>query len=401
MKPGYSSNIYCLYLIKLSKWLMLIMPIVALFYNENGLEAFDIYLLQAIYSVSVAILEIPSGYMADILGRKKTLILGSILGTLGFLIYSCSSGFSGFLVAEIILGLGGSFISGADSAMLFDSLAAMRQKHKYFQYEGRITSLGSFAETLAAICGGLIAAFASYRMVYIFQTSIAALAIPAAFYLVEPLRKNAIQQPGITHILKVCKNTLFVNRKLSSTILFSSITGVCTLCMAWSAQIYFVNIGFTEVTITPLWVVLNLSAALTAAFAIKFQQTLGPRLALFLIIIYIPGTYLLLGCMPVLPALISLLFFYSVRGYATPMLKDLINQNCESNIRATVLSIRNLIIRFGFALLGPMIGLFTELTTLSTAFILAGTTLLVLSAASAYRLFTYLPDVFHKKHATQ
>ncbi len=121
---------------------MLIMPIVALFYNENGLDDFDIYLLQAIYSVSVAVLEIPSGYMADIVGRKKTLIAGSILGTAGFLIYSCSTSFSGFLAAEIVLGLGGSFISGADSAMLFDSLKAMHQQHKYLQYEGRITSFG-------------------------------------------------------------------------------------------------------------------------------------------------------------------------------------------------------------------------------------------------------------------
>ncbi len=69
---------------------MLIMPIVALFYNENGLDNFDIFLLQAIYSVSVAVMEIPSGYMADVVGRKKTLILGSVLGALGYLFYSMS-----------------------------------------------------------------------------------------------------------------------------------------------------------------------------------------------------------------------------------------------------------------------------------------------------------------------
>jgi len=72
------ANIYKLYLIKLSKWLMLIMPIVALFYRENGLNDFDIYFLQAIYAVSVAIMEIPSGYMADIIGRKKSLVLADL-----------------------------------------------------------------------------------------------------------------------------------------------------------------------------------------------------------------------------------------------------------------------------------------------------------------------------------
>ena len=144
MQRSYRFNLYCLYLIKVSKWLMLIMPIVALFYSQNGLTDFDIFLLQAIYSISVAFLEIPSGYMADIVGRKKTLVLGAILGALGYGVYSISHNFTGFLVAEITLGIGGSFISGADSAMLFDSLAALRQKHRYLQFEGRITSLGNF-----------------------------------------------------------------------------------------------------------------------------------------------------------------------------------------------------------------------------------------------------------------
>ena len=69
------------------------------------------------------------------------------MGTIGYLIYSVSNSFSGFLAAEIILGIGGSFISGADSAMLFDSLAATKRQHQYLQFEGRITSLGNFAET--------------------------------------------------------------------------------------------------------------------------------------------------------------------------------------------------------------------------------------------------------------
>jgi MFS family permease len=187
---------------------MLIMPIVALFYNENGLENFDIFLLQAIYSVSVAVMEIPSGYMADIVGRKKTLILGSVLGALGYLFYSLSHNFTGFLVAEIILGIGGSFISGADSAMLFDSLSATRRQHRYLQFEGRITSLGNFAETIAAVCGGLIAALLGYRAVYISQAVIAALAIPAALMLLEPPKDSTIAKPGLRHILSVCNNAI-------------------------------------------------------------------------------------------------------------------------------------------------------------------------------------------------
>ncbi|WP_176761027.1 MFS transporter [Desulforhopalus singaporensis] len=368
---------------------MLIMPVIALFYTENQLTKFDIYLLQAIYSVSVAVMEIPSGYLADIVGRKKTLILGAILGTAGFVIYSFSHGFTGFLTAEIILGLGGSFISGADSAMLFDSLASLRRKHRYLQFEGRLIAIGSFAETIAAFCGGVIAAFLSYRSVYVAQTFVAALAIPAALLLVEPPRDKTAEHPGFRHILSVCKNSILVNRKLASTIFLSSITGVATLCMAWTSQIYFVAHKLTELTITPLWIALNLTVAVVSACSAATHRFLGKTVSLLLVTVFIPAAYILLGILPFLGGITILFLFYAVRGYATPVLKDLVNQNCDSSVRATVLSIRNLIIRLSFAILGPFIGWVAELSTLATALASAGVLLLLLSVTSTIFLLRH------------
>lgn len=393
MIRSYQLNIYYLYLIKLSKWLMLIMPIVALFYNENGLNDFDIYLLQAVYSFSVAFMEIPSGYMADIVGRKKTLVLGAILGSLGYLIYSFSHGFGGFLLAEVILGIGGSFISGADSAMLFDSLAAIKRQQKYLQFEARITSFGNFAETAAALCGGLLAAMLTYRAVYFSQALIAALAIPAALLLLEPPREKQISRPGLGHILLVCKNTILTDKKISSAVFLSAVTGISTLCMAWTSQIYFVANNFTEVSITPLWVSLNLTVALIGAFTTITLKILGKKVSFLLIVCYLPAGYIFLGWLPLIPALISLYLFYAIRGYATPVVKDLINQNCESATRATVLSIRSLIIRLGFALLGPSIGLVSQHSSLDFALVMAGSLLLILSIVSGVRLLRYIPEI--------
>ncbi len=387
MKRSLHTNIYNLYLIKLSKWFMLIMPVVALYYTENGLDAFDIYLLQAIYSLSVAVLEIPSGYMADVIGRKKSLVMGSILGTLGFCIYSLSSDFNGFLLAEIALGIGGSFISGSDSALLYDTLAAREEEHTYLRLEGRITSLGNFAETAAAICGGMIAVAFSYRAVYVSQALVAAIAIPAALMLLEPPRRKITSPPGLAHILRVCRESLFINRKLSSTLLLSAIIGTSTLCMAWTAQVYFVNQGLTEEMITPLWVALNLTVAVVAAFASAVVERLGTLRAIVVIVIFIPLSYILLGLLPLWPAVVVLMLFYAVRGYATPLLKQLANNYCGSDIRATVLSIRNMIIRFGFAVIGPLIGSLSAGYSLSVALRVSGVILLALSAAAACFLY--------------
>ena len=397
MARTFTTNIYSLYLIKLSKWLMLIMPIVALFYTDNGLNDFDIYVLQAVYSISVAILEIPSGYMADVIGRKKSLVAGGILGTLGYGIYSVSSGFYGFLCAEMVLGLGGSFISGSDSAMLYESLAAMDRKQWYFRLEGRITSLGHFAETIAAICGGFIAVYLSYRAVYLSQTLVAGLAIPAAFFLLEPPRSKVIKRPGLGHIFTVCKESLVTNKNLSSTLLLSSLIGTSTLCMAWTSQVYFVNMGLDEKSITPLWIFLNLTVALIAAFAAKIVNKIGQILAIWIIMMVIPGTYILLGIFPLAPALVVLFIFYAIRGYATPLLKDLVNRYCASETRATVLSIRSMIIRVSFAVLGPFIGSISTGYSLSFALKLSGAILLPLTLLAGLFLFITVKDDLAEK----
>ena len=71
-------NILALYLIKLSKWFTLVMPIIVLFYEKHGLGLQDVFILKSVYSIAAVALEIPSGYQADDWGRRKSLIIRSI-----------------------------------------------------------------------------------------------------------------------------------------------------------------------------------------------------------------------------------------------------------------------------------------------------------------------------------
>lgn len=390
-----NANIYYLYLIKLSKWLMLIMPVVVLFYTDNGLDTYHLYLLQSAYSLCVALFEIPSGYVADVVGRRTTLIWGGLLGTIGFGVLSLSHTFTGFLAAEIILGLGGSFISGADSALLYDSLAARGKQNYYLRYEGRITALGNLGETVAAIGGGLIAAWFSYRSVYAVQTMVAAIGIPAAVLLIEPTRQKLINRPSLGQIFKISRDALFIDKKLSAAILGSSVSGIATLCMAWTAQIYFVDQGFTEKEITPLWVLLNLTVALVSVSAAGVVARIGLRRAI-LISSLLPLGFILLGVLPLIPAVLCLFVFYLVRGYTTPMLRDLINRNCDASVRATVLSIRSLVIRLSFAIGGPSIGFIAGRATLSISLIIFGALLSSLSFIATAYLFRH-----HARHVSE
>jgi MFS family permease len=375
-------NIIRLYLIKIAKWFMLYMPIVVPFYESNGLVMKDIMVLQAVYSVAIVILEIPSGYLADVIGRKKTLILGAVFGTVGFTTYSLSFGFTGFLVAEIILGIGQSCISGADSAMLYDSLLEKGEQKQYTRFEGRITSIGNVAEAIAGILGGLLAGI-TLRVPYIAQSLVAFIALPAALTLQEPSRSVPLVKAGFMEIVRIARYAVFVDRILSRNIFFSAITGTATLTMAWFAQPFFEYAKIDIAWFGILWTTLNLTVAFTSYTAHRLEARLDIRWSILLIALLIPAGYLGLSRFHSPAGLVVLYVFYLVRGYATPVLKDYINRATESNIRATVLSVRSFIIRLLFSVAGPFLGWAKDVYSLPQALTLAGFIFLGLSILTA------------------
>ena len=372
MTKSIQSNISKLYLIKIAKWFMLFMPFMIPFYQDNGLSLSEISILKAIYSVAIVVLEIPSGYLADVLGRKKTLVIGSILGFLGFFTYSISFGFIGFLIAEIILGFGQSLISGADSAMLYDTLEDLNRKNEYSKYEGRVISIGNLAETIAGILGGLLVGI-SLRFPYIAQTVVAFIAVPASLTLIEPLHKTESINFGFKHILKIVKYSLYDNKDLRWNIFHSSIIGAATLTMATLiVQPYLLSLKIPLFYFGIIWPALNITVGIVALYAHKIEKEIKRNYSLLLISLFIPLGYLGLSWTFSYWGLAVLIVFYIFRGFATPILKDYINQFCTSNIRATVLSVRNFVIRIFFAIIGPFIGWQIEKFSLKNALLLSG-----------------------------
>jgi MFS family permease len=361
---------------------MLYMPIVVPFYESNGLSMKDIMVLQAVYSIAIVALEIPSGYMADVIGRKKTLIIGAVFGTIGFTTYSFSHGIAGFLIAEIILGIGQSCVSGADSALLYDSLLERDEEKKYTRFEGRITSLGNIAEAVAGIAGGLLAGL-SLKAPYVAQIFVAFIALPAAFTLVEPVRQVPLMKAGFREILGIARFTMFEDRVLRRNIFLSAVTGTATLTMAWFSQPFF-EYALIDITwFGLLWTSLNLAVALTSYTAHRVEPRLGQKWSIALIALLIPLGYLALSRFDTPAGLVILYLFCLVRGYATPVLKDYINRVTDSQIRATVLSVRNFIIRLFFAATGPILGWIKDLYSLPQALALAGSVFLVLCIIAA------------------
>lgn len=358
-------NILALYIIKLSKWFTLVMPIIVLFYEKQGLGLQDVFILKSVYSIAAVVLEIPSGYLADVWGRRKCLLIGCILFFGGYICYSFTSTFLAFLGAEVLLGIGQTLVSGADSALLYDTTLQYKREELYLRYEGRITMIGNFAEALAGILGGLLAAY-SLRLPFYAQTVVAFSGIPAAFVLQEFTIKSKVQSP-MAEIKRIIKYSLVTNRKLCYNIMFSGIIGAATLTMAWLVQPLLMHLQTPTSYYGIIWTLLNLTVGIAALYSDRVEQYFGMQRMNILILVMIVGGYVALAYHLSYAGLGILLIFYIFRGFATPILKGYINQMTFSDMRATVLSIRNFVIRLMFAAIAPFIGWLNDMYSLQTA----------------------------------
>lgn len=341
------------------------MPIIVLFYEENGLGLKEIFLLKSVYSIVLVSLDIPTGYIADAWGRRNCLITGCIIACGGFICYSLSSAFYAFLVAEILLGIGQSLVSGADSALLYDTMLHYKREEEYLKYEGKVTMVGNFSEALAGVAGGLLATF-SLRLPFYCQILVAFIGIPASLALKEFNVKVPIKNP-VRNIFQIIRYSLITNKSLCYDIMFSGIIGAATLTMAWFVQPVLMYINLPTAWFGIVWTVLNLTVGIAALYSDKLNHWLGENKTYTLILIFITGGYLAVSFSLTYFSLFIYFLFYIVRGFATPILKGYINRQTFSEMRATVLSIRNFIIRLIFAIMAPFIGWLNDAFSLTFA----------------------------------
>lgn len=368
-----SANIWKLYVIKASKWMTLFMPIIWLFYEENGLTITDLFVIQAIYSVTIALIEIPSGYVADVLGRKKSMVIGTFFGLLGISTYALSFGFEGFLLAALCLGIGQSFISGTDTALMYDSLVELSRSDDFIKLEGRTVSMGNFAEATAFIIGGFLAGI-SLRTPFYFQVGIALVGFIIALLLVEPKvqrLKDGKSKPW-KNMKMIIHYAMVENNILRAYIFYSSIFGAATLTMAWFAQPYFKMLGLEVVYFGLIGAGLNLAVAIPSFYAHVIEKKIKTKTLISLLLLLIVGCYFTVAYISTLWGLLVLLLFYITRGVATPVLRDYMNRQIPSKMRATVMSIRSFIIRILFASTSPILGYVADLYSLQYALYLSG-----------------------------
>ncbi len=373
-------------MIQAFRWFLLLMPVFVLFYQENGLGLQDIFIIQAFYSICVILFEIPSGYFADILGRKRSMLIGVIFAALGFNYYAFAYTFQEFLFAQFLLALGSSFVSGSDTALLYDSLIQLGREREYQRVAGKLASISNFSEGIAGIMGGALAIISLRTPLYV-HAGMTLLVIPLVATLKEPDRTTADRsENSFKAILRIVRYALHGHAEVKWLILYSSLIGTSTLTIVWFVQPYLETVGMPLAWFGASWAVLQFSIGIFAINAHRIETFLGRRTSLISLILLASAGYLLLSQFQTIWALPFLFIFYLVRGINGPVLNDYINRCVSSDIRATVMSVKSLVGRLMFTVLGPFVGWINDAYSFADAFLACGLVFLVSGVLFLYFL---------------
>lgn len=381
-------NISLLYLFRFFRDFLLIAPVIIPFYKSNGLSSFQVFYVQSVFSASMLIFEIPSGYLSDRYGRKITLLSGGIAIFCGFLTYSFSSGIFLFIIAEILLGFGFSLCSGTDSALLHESLSAIGKKNDYRKSESRAEFLTRAGAAVSSVSGGVIASF-GIRFPFYANTATALMLPFSAFFIKETERPKESHKHILKGIISAVMFSLRHKIILSSGIISGSILagGIISI---WGFFLLLPGMNIPLKYYGILFFIYQSASAVGAKLSHGISLRLGKKKTIFLLA-GIPAVYAAIG--------VNLFSFTAVLafiqsflwGISTPLFLDVINSCAKPEIRATILSTVSMGSRILYIAIGPLFGLIADNFGIYSAFIFLSATLFIFAAIAGFIYYSKPP----------
>ncbi len=355
-----NANIKKLYAFSFLQMTLFPMAIITLYWKDHiGLSLTQILLLQSIFSVTTVAMEYPSGYVSDRVGYKFALSIATMLGLAGWGVYTVATTFVHVMAAEILLGISLAFISGSDSALLYETLKTEGNEASYARHEGRMNGIGQIGEALGALFAGVLYKTAPL-LPFILQIGVWFLALIITRSLVEPER--AISTPA-SHLAEACRTARYAfleNRCLRSIILLNSVLGLASFYPVWLIQPYMQHAGVPVTWFGPVWTGANLTVAFFALASHRAAARVGYRKMVVVFMALIAAGYLGLGLSG---QIWGFLFYYlltGMRGLRGPMLLSLSQQESPSANRASILSLQSLCFRLLFCCTGPLVGMLAD-----------------------------------------
>ncbi len=362
------SNIAKLYAFSFLQMTLFPMAIITLFWKDRiGLTLTQILLLQSILSIVMVGMEYPTGYLSDRVGYRAALNIASLLGMIGWGIYTVAATFGQVLVAEVLLGISLSFISGSDSALLFETLKEEGKEHLYARHEGRKNGFAQSGEALGALFAGVLYAAAPLSP-FILQIGVWLLAFLLTRSLVEPDRNIITPASHLTEALRTARYAFLENKRLRYIMLLNAALGVASFYPVWLIQPYMQQAGVPVTWFGPIWAGANLTVALSALASHRVSHYLGDRRMIIIFLLLVGVGYFGLSATAGVWGFLGYYLLTCMRGLRGPLMLAHTQLECPSANRAGILSLQSLCFRLLFACTGPLIGRLADAGSVRQAF---------------------------------
>lgn len=323
--------------------------VISLFFLHRGLTLSQIFYLAAIWSIGGLLFEIPSSYLADRWGRKKTIVLGVLLMLSQWVVFLVAQGFLEVAIGMVFYAFSFACFSGTDEALVYDTQKELGEEKGTLKHLSRYKSAQSALKIISSIVGAVIAKdLLGWQFQALIGIDIVAslIALVIALCLVEPDHHMDVEklETGVfVDGVQLIKN----DRPLMLAILNKQVLFFATLIPFLYYQQFFHSLGISIITIGVAWGVRHGIVFLWHWFVGHTQSSvpLVTRInrlnQLFLVVIAV--FIALLFAAPIAPLLFFLyLAFVSVEAFRFPLFSELFHKRFHSYNRATTLSLSNL-----------------------------------------------------------
>jgi Major Facilitator Superfamily len=398
-------------LLRALRWLPLglVLPFLVITPEARGLSLGAIGAVFAVHSAVAIVLEVPSGALADTIGRRRVLLAGASLTALSLLIFAVAEATLAFMAALGLLAAGRALISGALEAWYVDSLRALDPSAPLSHGLSRGTAAEGIAMAFGAlVAGGLVtitgpadgdAGAFSGNGIAGFAGALAALAYLAAVAALvdEPRVRSRPPEPSDPMARRVREIFATARAEIagSVTVRVVFLTGVAmgmsftAVELLWQPRLADLLSGADTggLAFGALAAGSMLAVALGAAVSTSVNRRLGLRLGYLLALAFAAISIAVLGApaSAVLFALVYLLAYLGL-GLAEPMHFELLNDAVGPTARATLISAESLATQGGALTTNLGIGALASVHGPAPAWAIAGALLLTATLAVAVPL---------------
>lgn len=318
------------------------MPIMVPFFNSIGMDQGQIGLSQALFTVSILLLNIPAGWLADRFSRKMSNAFGDFGCVVTLILYSQVTTLSGVIACEVLFGLSLAFSQGADGALIKAHCDKMDEGDGLFRHINATNAIWRpSAQIFALMIGGAVGSSNPRLVIAISAIPFFIGAVFSLFIREEGDRLIAEHRNPLKDMVRVVKVTVYTKPKVRWLILAYALGFRITHVMIWALTPIFVYAGLPLKIIAIGWILNSISGVIGARVARRYHMYFykWQRFALPSILVVVAL------CVMSINLSLSTVWLYSILGMAhgwnSAVLKPMIQEEIASSNQAIALSIAN------------------------------------------------------------